>query len=206
MNIIDIDITSVCNLTCFECSRGCSTSMKQEHIDLQRIVFFVEESIAMKKFWERIYVTGGEATLNPEIETIVQMLKIVGNVTVKTNGTTKQYERLKDTLDVEWMNSDKDDGVDHISFFQSCDPSGFEPSKCPVFRSCGIGLTGDGYVPCNASSFINKTFDIGAESDTLRELNDDKLLELCSHCGFCNVGTEKSDELWNERLGDKYGN
>ena len=57
---IELDITWLCNLTCPHCNRSCPQAPTTEHLSLEDIARFLDESKARNLRWEQIRVLGGE--------------------------------------------------------------------------------------------------------------------------------------------------
>src|SRR5258706_1466502 len=51
---IEIDVTYACNLNCFYCNPSCEQAPTGEHLTVEQIRLFVEESIAAGYRWKRI--------------------------------------------------------------------------------------------------------------------------------------------------------
>jgi molybdenum cofactor biosynthesis enzyme MoaA len=74
------------------------------HITLERIQSFVDESIALKHRWDRIRVLGGEPTLHPRFQEIIDSLLLYCEwntscrIEVVTNGYGEKVESVLKTL------------------------------------------------------------------------------------------------------------
>ena len=71
---IEIDITYKCNKRCNNCDRSCSQAPSEEHMGVEQIEKFVEESIKNNVKWKYIRILGGEPALHPNIFEIVNLL------------------------------------------------------------------------------------------------------------------------------------
>lgn len=71
---IIIDITYDCNLKCIRCNRSCRYAPSDEYITLDQIKKFLDESIKKGKKWKEIWIEGGEPTLHPQIDEIIDLL------------------------------------------------------------------------------------------------------------------------------------
>ncbi|MCA9518065.1 MAG: radical SAM protein, partial [Myxococcales bacterium] len=73
-DMIEIDITYLCNLHCMNCNRSVTQAREAMHMPMEMITRFVDESLATGKRWRRIRVLGGEPTLHPQFEQVVSEL------------------------------------------------------------------------------------------------------------------------------------
>ena len=58
-DMIEIDITYLCNLHCLNCNRSVSQARESLHMPVSTITQFVEDSISRGKEWRRIRILGG---------------------------------------------------------------------------------------------------------------------------------------------------
>ena len=73
---LEIDITHVCTLQCFNCDRGLSLMPgdRNTNMSLEQINKLIDQSITTNHQWEQIRIMGGESTVHPEFEEIVRVL------------------------------------------------------------------------------------------------------------------------------------
>jgi uncharacterized Fe-S cluster-containing radical SAM superfamily protein len=199
---IEIDITYSCNLTCFNCNRSCEQAPTGEHITVQQIEAFVQESIVKGIKWERIRLLGGEPTLHPQFFEILEVL--IGyrsnfssdtRIVVVTNGYGKKVQQVLARIPggVSIQNTMKESGVQpafrsfniaprDVAAYRSAD---FR-NGCSIIDQCGFGLSPSGYYPCAVAGGIDRIFgwDIGRQN---LPSDDDRMYDLlerfCSHCG-----------------------
>ena len=74
LHMIEIEITTLCNIACYNCDRSCGQAPSNERMTLEQIRKFVDESIALKWKWNWIKVLGGEPTLHPDVLSILEEL------------------------------------------------------------------------------------------------------------------------------------
>lgn len=200
-DLIEIDITYLCNLHCLNCNRSVSQARESLHMTIATVEAFVRDSLARAVGWRRIRVLGGEPTLHPEFERVIEVLRIYTKVhsdcilEVVTNGYGDRVDNALKRLPKEvWVdNSRKTAPVQpHFGPFNlaPCDDRRYSgadyTNACVVARDCGMGLTPQGYYPCAVAGGIDRI--LGGRHG-LKELpaDDDDMLEaaaaLCRLCG-----------------------
>ncbi len=200
-DLIEIDITYLCNLHCLNCNRSVAQAREALHMTVDFVARFVDESLSRGKRWRRIRVLGGEPTLHPEFSAIVaELLRYRAAcpdtiVEVVTNGHGKRVQAALDGLPDEVMvdNSNKESPIQpHFGPFNLApvdDPS-FEGASytngCAVLEECGVGLTPMGYYPCAVAGGIDRILGEGIGRSVLPDDGDDMLAateRLCRLCG-----------------------
>ncbi|MDF1667688.1 MAG: radical SAM protein, partial [Planctomycetota bacterium] len=200
-DLIEIDITYLCNLHCLNCNRSVTQAPSDEHMALSRITQFVNESINKNIRWLRIRILGGEPTLHPAFKEIIDELCRYLDwhpncmVEVVSNGYGPKVQEELDNLPNRIMieNSQKTSTI-QPSFgpfnmapkddpeFSNADFS----NGCAILRDCGVGLTPRGYYPCAVAGGIDRILGENLGSPTLPNDSDDMLEaaeRLCSLCG-----------------------
>ena len=201
---IVIDVTTHCNLNCMDCNRSCgkNQAMSIEHISLDQIQKFIQESIAQKRRWRGILIEGGEPTLHPDLPELVNLLieykkmhcpgmhiqvnsnghdLLADAVLAKIPSEVKVFKSQKQTLHQEH----------HIAFNMA--PSDLALYKndsfsggCFLTRRYGMGLTRYGYYPHPICGGIDRVFgfDIGRKTlPSCRDTMIDQFQTLCQYCG-----------------------
>jgi hypothetical protein len=205
-NFIEIDITYLCNLHCLNCNRSVSQAPEEMHITLERIQSFVNDSIARGHRWDRIRVLGGEPTLHPRVQEVIDCLVSYRDwntncrIELVTNGYGEKVASVLKTLPKDlWIeNSRKVDQVqeDFGPFNRApCDDPGFSRADyrngCAIMEECGMGLTPMGYYPCAIAGGIDRITAWHIGYDRLPAPGDD-MLELverfCALCGRFQAG------------------
>lgn len=203
-NKIIIDVTHLCNMWCRNCNRSCGHDQAnaQEHMTVEQIKRFVEESISQGRRWSQIMLEGGEPTLNPHILEIAdELVRYKREHSPKTrlylctNGYAERTRRILEKLppEVYVLNSEKQSAdQDHHRDFNKA-PVDLRPDIEPLFgngcvlpRIFGLGLNRYGYYPHAICGSIDRVFglDVGRKSlpaaeDDLGDMYDD----LCRYCG-----------------------
>jgi len=199
-DLIEIDITYLCNLHCLNCNRSVSQAREALHMPLSMVAGFVNESIKRGKRWRRVRVLGGEPTLHPQFAKVVEELLRYKRwhpdciVEVVTNGYGPEVNRALAALppDVMIDNSQKTTPIqptfgpfnlapldDHK--YRNADFS----NGCAVLRDCGMGLTPLGYYPCAVAGGIDRILGARLGVDQIPNDGDDMVEAAAKLCGLC---------------------
>lgn len=200
-DLLEIDITYTCNLGCLNCNRSIGHAAEALHLDVALLRRHVDSWIAEAKRWRRIRVLGGEPTLHPEFEAIIDELRRYREwhpdciVEVVTNGLGKVVnEKLAHLPDDVWIDNSQKSGPINPDFRPFTTAPVDDPglrgadarNACAVTRDCGMGLTPSGYYPCAVAGGIDRILGEGLGQSTLPSDDDDMLDaagRLCSLCG-----------------------
>ena len=169
---IEIDITFMCNLKCFNCDRSCTQAVSNEHMEVSKIEDFIKESVEKNKKWNRIRILGGEPLIHPQVEEIVDLLreyKEQRNKEVKlelvTNGFGEKVQRMIEILSpkIYIKNTNKTE-----RFQEKFEPFNMAPvdnkrniltdykNACWITSYCGIGMNVNGYYQCAVAGGIDR--------------------------------------------------
>jgi hypothetical protein len=200
---IDIDITWECNLNCFHCNRSCQQAPTKEMMTVGQVKQFLEETRQRNISWKKIQLIGGEPTLHPEFDKILQlMLEFRGRYSPKTeikvtsNGfgpkVNEVLRRIPAGVTVHNTQKTSRNQETFVPFnLAPCDSPEYACSDfrnaCCVTRDAGIGLTPYGYYPCVGSGAIDRIFGFDCGRKSLPDPEDDmdqELIRFCSLCGF----------------------
>lgn len=220
LNKVELEITTHCNLMCKFCDRRCSQAPANESMSLEQIRHFVDESIALNYDWHKIGILGGEPTLHPDLEEIIQILKTYTgkfpdcDLFLATNyhgrkviHKIKQFEKSIRVVKSPKNNNPK--WFNNINLTQKDFSSVIH--NCNICNGTGLGLTKRGYFPCGAGAAIARVLgmDIGIQS--LADLNQvsirNMLKELCMYCGHglaVKVGENNTTSPFWEQAYQKY--
>ncbi|WP_286240959.1 radical SAM protein [Neptuniibacter halophilus] len=198
--LIEIDITYLCNLRCNNCNRSSAQAPEASHISLDDIRQFVDESINKDRNWERIRLLGGEPTLHPDFQNIINEMEryLEYNPTtlieVVSNGYSSKVQRIlsqiPDSIQIE--NSSKNNNIQ-----PSFGPFNLAPQDNPWYRfadfrngcsissTCGIGLTPQGYYPCAVAGGIDRVLGIKNGRKSLPSTNDEMRDLMAAACRLC---------------------
>jgi uncharacterized radical SAM superfamily Fe-S cluster-containing enzyme len=105
---LEIEITTDCNLRCYNCNRAVSRAPSEENISPEQIEKFVTDSIDAGWLWQRIVLSGGEPTRHPQLFEIIEILKQyqkfnpLRNIGVVTNGYGNKVNSVLSALP-DWI-------------------------------------------------------------------------------------------------------
>lgn len=205
-DLIEIDITYLCNLHCLNCNRSVTQAPDSMHMAIATVSRFVDESLAAGKRWRRIRVLGGEPTLHPDFPAVIsQLLRYKAAqpdvlVEVVTNGHGARVERaLAELPQGVLVDNSRKEGPIQPTFgpfnLAPVDDSAYAgrdwSNGCHVMEECGMGLTPMGYYPCAVAGGIDRIIDEGLGRPGLPSDSDDMLAEadrLCRLCGRFRTG------------------
>ena len=220
MNNIQLEVTSFCQLGCFNCDRNCGIYKDTSFISIDKIKKFVDESIQNNKKWSRIDIIGGEPTFYPYFKEMFEAIKVYKDfyprckIRFSTNGLGKHVqEKLKEIpFWVDIRNSNKKSKVQAFESYNSApvDNGETEFKACSIPWRCGIALTSNGYFLCGAGASVSKIFQMGIGIHNFEEVTPENLLKqitsLCKYCGHSNCKSkhltkvEDISESWKEAL------
>jgi len=215
---IELDITYECNLKCIHCNRSCTQAPTQTHMSLEQIHQFVQESIEMHKNWEIINVLGGEPTMHPDFNEIIQFLlneyliphSPSTTLQITSNGYGEKVlyklKALPQHPNVV-VNTNSFKTGKEIPYFTPfnlapIDLQGIQETEyhkgCWVTAYCGIGLNHLGYFACGVAGGIERILKTGQGIKTMAELNiqilQKQLQDYCRLCGnFSDYAINRGD-------------
>lgn len=199
---IEIEVNTSCDCFCFGCDR-LSDVTTAPNMTVDQVALFVQESLDLKWEWERIRILGGEPTLHPQFEQIIDLMTTYRDeypnvfLQVLTNGHGKAakycewLERQYISLHAEakevgvnppWFTNTRIVPVDRW-------PDIGEVPPCGIFdvRGCGLGLSTWGYFLDGAGASLARVTgkDIGVQ--TLAQVTWESMISqaniLCRICG-----------------------
>jgi hypothetical protein len=210
---VQIEITSFCNLACFNCDRSVRRAPTRESMSVAQIGKFVSESLEAAWKWKRITLLGGEPTLHPQLFEIlahIEAYKVVYPDCVVEIATNGYGDRVKNVLSglPRWVQVDNSaKQSNRHSFFTynvaPVDVATFRDADfskgCWITSECGLGLTRNGYYPCGAGGSVDRVFGFGVGRKRLALVTREALLDqrrsLCRYCGHfkTNLGVQRVD-------------
>jgi hypothetical protein len=197
-DLIEIDITYDCNLRCMNCNRSCRQAPSETGMTLAQIERFCHESMKKGKRWKRIRILGGEPTLHPDIDRILECLHDAfgaqgTKIEIVTNGFGKANQVLRRLP--EWVavdNSNKRGPVqEHFGPFNVAPTDRLRyrftsfGNGCQVPETCGVGLTPFGYYGCAIAGGIDRIAGFGVGRQELPDDDDDMLDHFERFCRLC---------------------
>jgi hypothetical protein len=194
LRILEIEITTKCNLHCVHCDRRCSQALSDEEMSIGQIESFVVESLAHKYPWKHIHILGGEPALHSNLPQVLKTLQRLEGVDLEviTNGYGVAKDiasqlppgvRLQDTAKVstlqpQFIRIDTTMTEKGVVLVKSCD----HPSVC------GLGLSRYGFFPCGPGASIDRVLGLDVGIKSIAQLTPEAILEqqkkLCQYCGW----------------------
>ena len=220
---IVLEITTDCNLRCFNCNRSCSQAPSSENMSVGQISKFVRESIALKWKWELITIMGGEPTLHPNFLEILNVLGVYKKfnpsciLSLQTNGFGDKVDRILQKVPtfIRVTNTHKKaQSQKYISYnIAPIDLLEYKKSKfksgCSIPERCGLGLTRYGYYGCGSGASVDRVFGFNVGVKKLKDLNADIIKKqfdvVCRYCGSYKINSlptpnEKNIKTWEDNL------
>lgn len=211
---IELEITTFCSLSCFNCDRSVRQAVSGEYMSLEQIAKFVQESFDLNWHWKQITILGGEPTLHPQFFEVLEIIKKYKDknpacwVEIATNGYGLKVQEILAKMP-QWLkirNSSKQSNKQNFSSYNIA-PIDLERYKranfkkgCWILGACGLGLTKYGYYCCGAGASVDRVFgfDIGLKKLSMvnRRAIKKQLKQLCRYCGHFkdSFETEKVSE------------
>jgi len=210
LDVIEIEITSVCNLGCDNCDRSCGKEQAptNELMTVEQIKKFIDQCIQAKKRWYKIKVLGGEPTTHPDWLAILGLLKNYrdeynphARLELITNGygpaVTKRLALVPSGVNIN--NTSKTSSIQPTFTTYNVAPcdlpeyAGADYLKgCGIPQICGMGLTRYGYYMCGAGASVDRVFGLGLGIRELTEVTSKSLRRtrsaLCRYCGHFKSG------------------
>jgi hypothetical protein len=199
---VNIILTNQCHRKCIDCSQYCTQAPSIDKMTIAQIKKFVDQCIESEKKWRRIRITGGEPTLDPDLQGVFNELKRYLKFSPKTQVMllTNGYgdvvkQRLKKVPSwVTIINTNKT--TSYHPYFQrttvaAVDLDGYEKADfkagCYALRTCALAVTKNGYYPCGHANGVDRIFgfnlgrkSLPSDDDSMREILD----KTCRYCGY----------------------
>ena len=199
-DLLEIDITYACNLHCINCNRSVTQAPEAKHLTLEAVQAAVAEWKSVGKKWKRIRILGGEPTVHPQFEAIVDAIRAYREwhpgvlIEVVSNGYGAMVQGKLAALpkDVVIENSNKTSKVQpHFGPFNMApvdDPKYAKAdytNACSIVENCGMGLGPQGYFPCGCAGGIDRVTGANGGYKALPKDDDDMLALLEDNCRLC---------------------
>jgi len=223
LRIIGLDITSGCNLSCYNCEASCRQAPTNEYMTLEQIEKFIRESIGLNWRWDKITLRGGEPTLYPNFFDVLKIIKQYKefrpecDIGIISNGYGDKVNRVLENLP-EWVSvvvaqkSGPSASINYGSYnVAPCDLRRFHSADfskgCWRSEICNIGLSRYGYYPCSPGANVDRVFGFDVGIKKLSQVNSETLSNqmkiLCRYCGHYKepnevVLKEKMSRAWKD--------
>jgi hypothetical protein len=233
MNWLELDITYVCGMACHNCNRmtGIAPGRPEENITVEQIEKLLVDSIRLKYPWRELFLVGGEPTMHPDLDAIVERIatyRAMANpnlkLTLATHGHGEHTQRRLAELAaafpfLQFLNSHKT-GVVHPDFICPCvAPCDIDSEwsanhhydGCSVSGHCGVSLNYRGFYPCAVAGAIDRIFGLDQVISELDDVTEAAVVEcyqvFCRLCGYYRPIRESSQTIlspaWRTAL-DRY--
>jgi hypothetical protein len=198
---IDLDITTRCNLGCFNCSRSVGVAPADESLSLAQLERFLRETAELSWPWRSITLAGGEPTLHPELGKIVERLAAYKRdhadceIRLVSNGHGMRVQEVLSSIP-RWVTVKSSAKSSNRHVFHSYNLAPIDVPRyrnadfrrgCFVAEYCGVALTRNGYYGCAPGGAVDRVFgfDLGLKSlALLREAAvREQFATLCRCCG-----------------------
>jgi hypothetical protein len=163
---------------------------------------FIKETVQLQRQWQKIYISGGEPTLHPQLDDIINLIleykakySTATSLCLLTNGTIP-YEKISQFIGkIEIIDSKKD--INPPKHFPvAVAPADFKvyeyadfSNGCNIPIKCAMGLNRYGYYQCTVAGAIDRIFGFDVGRKSLPSSND-AMLDLnklfCQYCGHFN--------------------
>jgi Radical SAM superfamily len=200
---LELDITCACNLHCFNCNRSCEQARDQDHMSVGQVRRFLDESRERNTRWRLIKVIGGEPTIHPQFDEIIELLLQYRRdfsprtrIVLNTNGYGDRVKKVLASLPpgIVVENTAKTSPVqpDFLTFnVAPRDAPGFTrvdyTNGCSIIKKCGFGLSPYGYYPCGPGGGIDRVFGFNIGRKDMPAADDDMKAELRKLCSVCGI-------------------
>lgn len=205
------NITYVCDRGCPNCNRATRLCPSSEREDLspEQFAKMLGDSARVGHKWLRITLTGGEPTMHPQFEQIVDAMmdyKREHNPECKMCTYTyhhreffEKVERVKAKYpDFIVFDTKKDKPRIHLyaPHMAPVDDPKFGPGHAYIGchlggHLCGLGYDSRGFFCCSLGAAIARIFALGIAVPNVADISRDVMIgqfkHLCSRCGFYNL-------------------
>lgn len=206
MRRLQIDLNFICNMGCKYCDRHLDIMPgdKEQNLSLEQLERMLQESVDNDYKWEAMLLLGGEPTLHPQFQKIVQMIVKYRNIHNKelkirmaSNGysqeTKKQLAWVRENypfivvVDTNKTTNIQGDFVNIRRAPKDRYPDEKYFGRCSIPCYSGLGFNFSGFYGCATGGATSRLFgyDIGIKSvSDLTYSNLEKFYEkICPLCG-----------------------
>lgn len=189
MEFVEIELTTACNLRCKGCDRFCDSFPSNDHMPIEMVDKFVDETVRLRYKWKKIAIMGGEPFLHPQIDYVLKKIsplsKWVKRIQVVTNGLAKQCDIPEN---IKLVNTKKISR--HIKTFDNMLQAPIDRGKrlysCKITTKCGLGYGVNGYFCCGCAGAIDRVLNTALGIKDLRNVTEKAMIrQLRLFCGVC---------------------
>ena len=228
-NTLGVFFTTVCNLSCHNCQTSAKQALSTDMLTVDQLEGVVDEAVSLEYFWDRIVITGGEATVHPQFFELLCSLDRYRSFhpacrfVLETNGAGDRVQSVLNEVP-DWVvvsNSSKAKGNQSYAFatynvapvdLPAYRFSDFSKGCSRVSTTHGLCATMYGYYPCSPCMNVARVFGFDVGIQTLSMVTESALREqmkvLCRYCGWFKerrdevVWTEKTSRSWKRAFAD----
>jgi len=213
-NVFELDLTYRCTLSCPNCTRRCDILPGEgTDIPLEAVKEMLRQTRKTGHVWNHILLMGGDPTLYPKLQEVLQLLNEYKRTTQATRVSIVSNDKTAYTKGVlsmlpDWVEqrrSPKDGSTRFSTKNDEFWTMNVAPVDFPEFANfdyrrgcqqqvrCGLAYTTSGWYFCSMMVGIDRVFRLRAGvkglSDILRPIVYTKQLDvLCRFCGRIRVG------------------
>lgn len=201
---MELQILLACNWHCIACDQGSQFGgfdfVKKGTMTMDQLGVFAGEMIENRAYLGRIRILGGEPTVHPKFQMMVEFLhhtlvpRHVGCIEVVTNGShPERIARVAHLIRKARVSGERQKAAAHVAnFLHTPESLGYRGTVCRAPWHCGFSLNFYGYFPCSSGAGIARFEDwmrwqrlalptCKKPGSAVRE-NWPDLQDLCSHC------------------------
>ena len=225
LDVVEIDITHMCNLSCLHCSRSCGHIQDPNLITLGQIEEFFDQVRDYEYPLKFVKIIGGEPTLHPEIDGIVSLLQglqreLGFGLRIFSNGHGKKvvdklWELYHGGLYINnQMKADSRSAPHYTYNIAPCDLPEYSGCNfeggCTMMHDDGMALTYHGIYGCAPGASVDRIYGLDIGFHDLEDVNEESVMEQIQHlCRFCGIyktnfgdqrvhGNEVVSKSWQE--------
>lgn len=200
MRRIELELSTDCNLYCNNCNRSCGQAKSKEYISTEQINKFVDESIEAEYYWDCIILLGGEPTLHPFFDDIINFLKKYKDFNKKCEFEIVSNQFHKQTKEIlqglpEWIQIRDEKKKNKVHLFSRCHEAPIDKlegdvdysTACQITQASGLGFSRYGYYVCGPAASIDRVFGFDLGIKNIKNINiinlQRQMKKFCSLCG-----------------------
>jgi MoaA/NifB/PqqE/SkfB family radical SAM enzyme len=229
-NAVEIIITNDCDMKCPNCAHSCALFPSKEYMSLDSIRNFVDQSLELNYIWNKISLTGGEASLHPDFFEVLDIVsdykrrakgiikKFVDKcvIDVATHGCTKRSNDIVSKINnpevvvknsMDQFKEPLQKFKYHFDFYVA--PIDLEEYKGDDFSKfcfypymCGVSYSNRGFYPCSVSAHIDRVMNLDMGLPSLIDVKNTNMSTMMKYfCKYCGIyRAEKKHGNMNEKM------
>ena len=226
LGLLKVNITYVCDRGCLSCNRACrlAPSKHKEDLSPASLKEMLDESASTNKFWSSIVLTGGEPSMHPRFQELVDVLmeyKHASNPTLSAEVYTYHhpifYQEVEDAKkrhpDLVITDTMKITPVTYHAtahYMAPLDDPKYGPDHqytgCKRGVLCGLCKDYKGIWCCPQAAGIGRIFGVDVAHKNLKNITLDSMSDMykvvCKYCGYYSnaqgKGREPISKTWHD--------